>query len=134
MWLAVASEHDIASGAVDPVFWALSDALFQPGRLAVTLGHVGAMMWLLQAGWLGRAPTLRALGRMAFSVYALRAILGSLILYAGGLVGRFALPGLWSIAVLIWALTAAWPAEAVLRGVSRGAWARPVRRRAEAAQ
>lgn len=44
MWLAVASEHDIASGAVDPVFWALSDALFQPGRLAVTLGHVGAMM------------------------------------------------------------------------------------------
>ncbi|WP_294336114.1 DUF418 domain-containing protein [uncultured Sphingomonas sp.] len=47
------------------------------------------------------------------------------------MVGRFALPGLWSIAVLIWVLTAAFcrwwlarcemgPAEAVLRGVSRG--------------
>lgn len=145
VWLGVASGLDIASGAVDPVVWALSDALFQPGRLAVTLGHVGAIMWLLRAGWLGRADTLRALGRMALSVYALQAILGSLIFYAGGLVGRFALPGLWGIAVLIWGLTALFcrwwlarfemgPAESALRSVSRGAWAWPARRRVEAAE
>ncbi|KQN19220.1 hypothetical protein ASE86_11890 [Sphingomonas sp. Leaf33] len=140
VWLGWTSGLDISAPVAGPALWALSDTLFQPGRLLVTLGHAGLILSLLQAGWLGRADTLRALGRMALSVYALQAILGSLIFYAGGLVGRFALPGLWGVALVIWLLTAAFsrwwlaryemgPAEAMLRGISRGRAAWPVRRR-----
>lgn len=143
VWCGATSGLDIGSSAVSPALWALSDTLFQPARLLVTLGHVGAIVAMLRAGWFGQAETLRSLGRMALSVYALQAILGSLIFYAGGLAGRFALPGLWGVAAAIWVATAIFcrwwlaryemgPAEAVLRGVSRGAWAWPVRRRVEA--
>ncbi|WP_447413079.1 DUF418 domain-containing protein, partial [Clostridium perfringens] len=82
--------------------WAISEGLFQPARLLVTLGHVGAIALLFRSGALGEAVTLRALGRMTLSVYCLQAILGSILFYGFGLVGAFTLAQLWLIAGGIW--------------------------------
>ena len=131
VWIGARSGLDMTAGAVSPALWALSDALFEPTRLLITLGHVAAILTLFAKGWLGRAEPIRALGRMALTVYALQAAIGSLLFYGAGLVGRFALPGLWGIAAMIWIATALFsrwwlarhpmgPAERALRRIAYG--------------
>ena len=133
VWLGWCTGLDTTSLAAPVWAWAVSDLLFEPARLLVTMGHAALIITLFKAGAFGEAKTLRALGRMALTVYSLQAIGGSLIFYAGGQVGRFDLPGLWMIAVGIWAATAVFcrwwlsrfamgPAEVVLRMLSRGEW------------
>lgn len=80
--------------------------LDQPGRLAMTLGHV-ALFLLLWRGQVFRRwmqPLARA-GRMALSLYLGQSIIGALI-FAGfglGLWNLLGWPQLWGIAVLIFA-------------------------------
>lgn len=111
--------------------WIAAEALFEPARLLMTLGHVGLIVLLFRGGLFGQAVTVRAMGRMTLSVYCLQSILGALIFYAGGYVGAFSLPQLWLIAAGIWAVSAIlcrlWlahremgPAEALLRRIAYG--------------
>ncbi|MCP3734706.1 DUF418 domain-containing protein [Sphingomonas sp. RP10(2022)] len=122
---------DMGSPLVPGWAWVASEALFQPARLLVTIGHVGAVVLLFRAGAFGHATTLRALGRMTLSVYCLQSILGGVIFYGLGYVGVFTLPQLWLIAVGIWgvsALLCRWwlthhemgPAETLLRRIAYG--------------
>jgi uncharacterized protein len=136
--LGVRSGLDMGSPLVAPVWWTLDEAAFEPARLAITLGHAGLIVTLLRAGWLGRAVTLRALGRMTLTVYCLQSVLGSILFYGFGLVGRFTLPALWLVAAGSWTVTALlcrwWlarfamgPGEQLLRAIAYGtlpAWRR----------
>lgn len=112
--------------------WMLSEAVFQPARLLVTIGHIGLAVLLFRRGAFGQAVTLRAMGRMTLTVYCLQSILGATIFYAGGWVGLLSLPQLWLIAAGIWGVSAIlcrlWlahremgPAESLLRRIAYGA-------------
>ena len=129
--LAARTNWDMASPVIGTPLWTLSAALFQPGRLLVTIGHVGLVVTLFQSGWLGRAVTLRSLGRMTLTVYCLQSILGSMLFYGFGLVGAFGLPVLWGIAAGIWVVTALFcrwwlarfemgPGERLIRAIAYG--------------
>lgn len=136
--LGVRSGLDMGSPLIAPFWWTLDEAAFEPARLLITLGHAGLIVILLRAGWLGRAVTLRALGRMTLTVYCLQSILGSTLFYGFGLVGSLTLLELWLIAAGIWAITAlvcrGWlarfelgPGEQLLRAIAYGtlpAWRR----------
>lgn len=140
--LLARSGLDMSLPVASPALWAISEGLFQPARLLVTLGHVGAIALLFRSGALGEAVTLRALGRMTLSVYCLQAILGSILFYGFGLVGAFTLAQLWLIAGGIWIVSAIFcrqwlahhpmgPAETLLRRIaygSRAAVAKPAPR------
>ena len=122
---------DMGSPLVPGWAWIAAEALSEPARLCVTLGHIAAVLLLFRAGALGQAATLRMLGRMTLSVYCLQSILGALVFYALGLVGTFTLPQLWLIAAGMWivsALLCRWwlsghpmgPAETLLRTIAYG--------------
>jgi len=139
--LAARTGWDMGSPAAGTAGWTVALAVFQPARLLVTLGHIGLVMTVWRAGWLGRATTLRALGRMTLTVYCLQSILGSILFYGLGYVGAFGLPALWGIAVGIWIITAlfcrAWlarfamgPAERLIRSIAYGDFGWLERRRA----
>ncbi len=111
--------------------WIASEALFEPARMLMTIGHVGLAVLLFRGGAFSQAVTLRAMGRMTLSVYCLQSILGALIFYAAGYVGAFMLPQLWLITAGIWAVSAVlcrtWlsrhdmgPAETLLRRIAYG--------------
>ncbi|GAA0660355.1 uncharacterized protein FHT00_002852 [Sphingomonas insulae] len=123
---------DMGSPLVPGWSWIMAEASFEPARLLMTIGHVGLAVMLFRTGLLGRAVTLRAMGRMTLSVYCLQSILCAFIFYAAGYVGMFSLPQLWLIAAAIWAISAIlcrlWlsryemgPAETLLRRIAYGA-------------
>jgi uncharacterized protein len=131
VWLNIRSGLDMGAAGVSVNTWVWSQAMFEPARLLVTLGHVGLVLTLFRSGLLGRAPTLTALGRMTLTVYCLQSILGSALFYGFGYLGAFGLPGLWAIAAGIWVATglfcrwwfahhAMGPAEKLLRWVAYG--------------
>ncbi|WP_374945022.1 DUF418 domain-containing protein [Sphingomonas sp.] len=134
--LAARTGWDMGNPAVATWQWTLALAMFEPARLLVTLGHAGLALALLQRGAFGRADTLRALGRMALTVYCLQSAIGSALFYGLGLVGRFSLPGLWTITVAMWIATALFcrwwlarfamgPVERVLRVLAYAQWSEP---------
>lgn len=85
-------------------FW-LPAATMQTARLLVTLGHVGAFLWLWKTvGW--RLRPLQALGRMAFTGYLGQSILGAIAFSGFGLAlwGRLSLAELWLGCAIIWAI------------------------------
>jgi uncharacterized protein len=65
-------------------------ATYDLGRLLVTLGHIGLLVWLVKRGWL-RAAThrLAACGRMALSCYLGTSLICSTLFYGYGF-GLFA--------------------------------------------
>ncbi|NIJ08086.1 uncharacterized protein FHS31_001696 [Sphingomonas vulcanisoli] len=104
---------------------------YEPGRLLVTLGHVGLLCSLFKAGALGRAWPARALGRMALTTYSLQSILTSILFYGFGMLNRFGFAGLMATAIGIWVITGVFavlwlrshqqgPAEWVLRRIAYG--------------
>lgn len=134
--LAARTGWDMGSSEVATWQWTVALAMFQPARLLVTLGHAGLVLWLLRAGAFGRARTLRALGRMALSVYCLQSLIGSTLFYGLGLLGRLSLLELWGVAAAIWVATALFcrwwlgrfemgPVERVLRAVAYARWSEP---------
>ena len=84
----------------------LRSALYEPARLAVTMGHLGAVVLLFRSGALGRARPLKALGRMALTTYTLQSAITSAMFYGCGLLGVFGPAGLLGFSVAIWAVTA----------------------------
>lgn len=123
---------DIVPELVIPLASALKGGCYEVARLAVMFGHLGLIVGLYQRGMLGRAWPVRAMGRMALTIYSLQSILTSLLFYGFGQVGHFGFAGLMGIAVAIWLVTctfAVWwlsfnamgPAEYVLRRLAYGA-------------
>lgn len=110
------------------------EATYQASRLAVTLGHMGLILWLLKSGRGARTFELLArTGRMALTNYLLQSAIAA-VLFSGfglGLYGAFDRPRLWGIAAVIWVFQVAlswwWlerfrmgPAEWVWRGLTYG--------------
>lgn len=134
--LAARTGWDMGDPAVATWQWTVALAMFEPARLLVTIGHAGVVLALLQRGVFGKADTLRALGRMALTVYCLQSAIGSVLFYGLGLLGRFSLPELWGIAACIWVATALFcrwwlarfamgPVERVLRVLAYAQWSEP---------
>lgn len=134
--LAARTGWDMGDPSVATWQWTVALAMFQPARLLVTIGHAGVVLALLRGGLFGKAETLRALGRMALTVYCLQSAIGSVLFYGLGLIGRFSLPGLWGIAAAIWVATALFcrwwlarfamgPVERVLRTLAYATWSEP---------
>jgi len=134
------SGFDIDAEHASVAFAAFSGAVYQLSRLLITLGHIGLIVALFRSDLLGDAWPVRALGRMALTVYSLQSVLTSLLFYGFGLVGRFDFAALMGIAVTIWIVTClfcvVWlarfemgPAEWLLRSVAYARW-RPMRRAA----
>ena len=116
---------------------ALNGLSYEPARLFVTVGHVGLICALFQAGALRRAWPARALGRMALTTYSLQSILTSILFYGFGMVTRFGFAALMGIAMLIWVITGIFavlwlrgheqgPAEWALRRLAYGKAAKKV--------
>jgi len=119
-------------------FW-LPALTMQAARLLVTLGHVGAFLWLWKTvGW--RLRPLQALGRMAFTGYLGQSILGAIAFSGFGLAlwGRLSLAELWLGCAIIWtieiAFAIAWlsrfsmgPFEWVWRALTYGQMPRMLR-------
>lgn len=78
---------------------------YQPERLAVALGHVGAVMLVCKAGLLPRVrAVLAAVGRMALTNYLMQTVLCTSVFYGYGL-GLF---GRLGRAELLWVVAAVW--------------------------
>lgn len=141
VWHQSLTAFDFDMTRLNPAYGALRAFAYEPARLLVTLGHLGLIVTLFRSGRLGAAAPLRALGRMALSVYSLQSILTSILFYAMGWVLRFGFATLMAIAVAIWVVTglfSLWwlrrhemgPMELLLRGATYGTFRK---RRAEAA-
>lgn len=82
-----------------------TQASYELGRCAMTLGHVGLVLslWKMNAlGFVGRA--LRNLGRMALTNYLGQSAIAALLFYGFGLWGRLEWWGLWAVAAGIWVI------------------------------
>jgi len=94
----------MGSGAEFWQFW-LPALTMQAARLLVTMGHVGAFLWLWKtAGW--RLRPLQALGRMAFTGYLGQSILGAIAFSGFGLAlwGKLSLVEIWLGCAIIWTI------------------------------
>jgi len=127
-WTVV--QADFVPGLVWPV------ATYQLGRLAVTLGHVGLVLWLVRRGVLRRSlAALAATGRMALTNYLGQSAIAA-VLFSGfgfGLYAELSRAPLFGVALAIWvaqvALSVWWlgryrmgPMEWVWRGLTYGSW------------
>ena len=135
LWWGSRTGYDLDVTRMNPFYSTFRGFAYEPVRLLITLGHIGLLASLWRAGALGRAVTLRALGRMALTVYSLQSILTSLLFYAFGYVGAFGFAALMGICVLVWIVTAAFcrfwlarhamgPAEALLRAIAYNSFRR----------
>ena len=88
----------------------IADAVFQFGRLLMTLGWVGVFMlaWKLLP-WRNPFAPLSALGRMALTGYLLQSVIAAFIFsgFGLGLWGAFNWPQMWALVPLIMAVIAA---------------------------
>lgn len=83
------NQHEIrlllAEGFAVPA-WYRAEATYDAGRLAMTMGHVGALLLLCRAGFLPRLlKALGAVGRMALTNYLMHTVLCVLIFSGFGL-------------------------------------------------
>ncbi|RZJ95002.1 MAG: DUF418 domain-containing protein [Brevundimonas sp.] len=128
---AARTGFEIDVSRVEPaVSWARS-LLFEPARLALTLGYVSMVVLIVSTRQAGRQGPLQALGRMALTAYCLQSILTSLLFYGFGFVGRLGYASLLGVCVTIWIITALFsiwwlrshalgPAEWLLRSLTYG--------------
>jgi len=94
----------------DPLLHARHLIHYDVRRVAISLGHLGSILWLCRTApgsWLPRH--LAAVGRMALSNYLGQSILCGLVFYAVGLglYGRFTGYYLYIVVLLVWALQVA---------------------------
>lgn len=75
-WILVDQEMSFGS---PPTAW---EILSKPARLAVTLGHIALILWVLKGRAAGMLGFLVAPGRMAFSVYLTESLICSHLLFA----------------------------------------------------
>ena len=78
---------------------------YHAGRLALGLGYLGAILYVIQVGWLQfiRAR-LAAVGRMALTNYLMQSLLGMLVFSGAGLglVGQLSWSQIYLVVVAIW--------------------------------
>ena len=82
----------------------LSALIDQPGRLAMTLGHVGLFLLLWRRGaWPWLMARLAAMGRMALTLYLGQSLIGAWIFsgFGLGLWDQLSWPQLWLVAIAI---------------------------------
>ncbi|MBD3762056.1 DUF418 domain-containing protein [Rhizorhabdus sp.] len=87
----------------------LAGLIDQPGRLAMTLGHVGLFLLLWRHGAWPRAMARFAdMGRMALTLYLGQSLMGALIFsgFGLGLWNSLSWPALWLVALAILAVQA----------------------------
>jgi uncharacterized protein len=129
-WAARTGFEIDVSRVVPAVSWARS-LLFEPARLALTLGYVSLIVLIVKAGQASRFGPLQALGRLALTAYCLQSILTSLLFYGFGFVGVLGYASLFGVCIAIWIITALFsiwwlrshklgPAEWILRAITYG--------------
>ena len=87
----------------------LSGLIDQPGRLAMTLGHVGLFLLVWRQGvWPALMAGFARMGRMALTLYLGQSLLGAAIFsgFGLGLWNRLGWPELWLVALAILAIEA----------------------------
>jgi uncharacterized protein len=112
----------------DPIAVAWLTAVYEPGRIAVALGHVALVMWIVKSNRLpGLTGALGDVGRMALSNY-LAATLICTTLFDGhglGLFGSLPRRQLYLLVVAIWllqALASRWWLRAFRFGPAEWLW------------
>jgi len=78
---------------------------YHAGRLALGLGYLGAILYVIQVGWLQAIRArLAAVGRMALTNYLMQSLLGMLVFSGAGLglVGQLSWSQIYLVVVAIW--------------------------------
>ena len=78
---------------------------YHAGRLALGLGYLGAILYVIQVGWLQSIRArLAAVGRMALTNYLMQSLLGMLVFSGAGLglVGQLSWSQIYLVVVAIW--------------------------------
>ena len=98
VWFAVRSQFDLIDA-----FLKLAPT-YHLGRMAVTLGWIGLLLWFIKGGW--HSLRLAAVGRMALTNYLMQSLLCMLVFTGAGLgwVGQLQLWQVYGIVLLIWLL------------------------------
>src|SRR5262249_34826683 len=97
-WLTIRSHFD-------PGVMAFTNGAYDVGRLAVALGHMGVVIWMVKKGVLPRlVMSLRAVGQMALSNYILQSVVTAFIFtgYGLGLYEKLQRYQLYYIVAAIW--------------------------------
>jgi len=79
---------------------------YHAGRLALGLGYLGAILYVIQVGWLQSIRArLAAVGRMALTNYLMQSLLGMLVFSGAGLglVGQLSWSQIYLVVFAIWA-------------------------------
>jgi uncharacterized protein len=97
-WLYLEWRNGFAGSMAADVY---KGATYETARLAITLGHLGFIIWIYQRGLLGRARPLVSVGRMALTNYIAHAAVGALLFTGLGLLDRLSYPWLLALAVCI---------------------------------
>lgn len=121
------------------VAFAQAEITYDIGRLAMTVGHLGALLWLVRAGLFPRLRrAMAAVGQMALTNYLMHSVLCGIFFIGLGFYGRLARHELYYVVFAVWALqivVSPWwlrhfrfgPAEWLWRALTYGA--RPALRR-----
>ena len=102
--LALRLVHGALILANDGAPTTISALVDQPGRLAMTLGHVGLFLLLWRRGaWPWLMARLAAMGRMALTLYLGQSLIAAWIFsgFGLGLWNRLSWPQLWLVAITI---------------------------------
>ena len=87
--------------------WGFLGLYYDVGRVPLTLGYVGLVLWLCQLGWFQYARRQLALcGKMALTLYVSQSILCAFIFYGFGLgwYGQLERAQLYGVVLAIWLL------------------------------
>jgi len=100
----------VIQSGFDPVVQGYTGVVYDVGRLAVALGHLGMVLLLCRRGWLrGFMARLGAVGQMAFSNYVMHSVVCAFLFtgYGLGLYGRlerfelyYVVAGLWVVQLI----------------------------------
>ena len=78
---------------------------YHAGRLALGLGYLGAILYVIQVGWLQSIRArLAAVGRMALTNYLMQSLIGMLVFSGAGLglVGQLSWSQIYLVVLAIW--------------------------------
>lgn len=97
-WFAYQSDFDLIDA-----FLKIAPT-YHLGRLGITLGWIGLLLWLLKGGW--QSKPLAAVGRMALTNYLMQSLIAMMIFTGAGLglVGKLPLWQLYGVVLPIWLL------------------------------
>lgn len=95
----------VMAAGFQPTFW--PEVTYQLGRIAVTAGHLGLILFIVKRHWAPKVQqALAAVGRMALTNYVAQTVIADLIFSGFGL-GLYAFlerAELWALVMVIWAV------------------------------